>query len=445
MKNWFGFLVSITLFATACSPLQQLDKQTARLFQDSTLSHAHVGISLYDPSQQKYLYNYQGEKYFVPASNTKIITCYAALKYLGDSLPGIRYQENDTAVYLIPTGDPTLLHPDFLQQPVISFLQKNPKKIYITDKNWQEKALGAGWSWGDYNEYYMAERSPLPVYGNMVNWVQENDSSVATNEAFEQSPTLYSIPEVNWKVRFNVDTGKKTFHVQRNFHENVFQVTQGLEIKKEQVVPFITNGLESALELLPDTIHHEINLPRRLPKTLTAPHTVYSQPTDSLLKLMMYRSDNFFAEQALLMVSNEKLGIMSNRKIIDTLVASDLRDLPQKPRWADGSGLSRYNLFTPQSMVKVLDKMQQEFGLQRLQVIFPTGGNGTLRNFYKQDSGAIYAKTGTLSGVVALSGYVLTKKNKWLIFSVLVNNHTGDAVAVRRQVEAWIRSIRQKY
>jgi D-alanyl-D-alanine carboxypeptidase/D-alanyl-D-alanine-endopeptidase (penicillin-binding protein 4) len=83
--------------------------------------------------------------------------------------------------------------------------------------------------------------------------------------------------------------------------------------------------------------------------------------------------------------------------------------------------------------------------MDRLKALLPTGGRGTLSNFYKQDSGYIYAKTGTLSGVVALSGYLYTKKNKMLIFSVLVNNHAGNATAIRRKVESFLVNIRNHY
>ena len=123
------------------------------------------------------------------------------------------------------------------------------------------------------------------------------------------------------------------------------------------------------------------------------------------------------------MVSNERLGVMNDAKIIDTLLKTDFKDLPQKPRWVDGSGLSRYNLFTPQDFVAILNKMKNEFGMERIKVIFPTGGEGTISSYYKADSGYIYAKTGTLSGVVAFSGFLYTKKEKLLIFSILVNNH----------------------
>src|SRR5688572_27427282 len=87
------------------------------LFKDSTIANAHIGISIYDPATGKYLYDYQGNKYFVPASNTKIFSCYTALKYLGDSVPGIRYITIGDSTYIIPTGDPTFLHKDYSSQP----------------------------------------------------------------------------------------------------------------------------------------------------------------------------------------------------------------------------------------------------------------------------------------------------------------------------------------
>jgi D-alanyl-D-alanine carboxypeptidase/D-alanyl-D-alanine-endopeptidase (penicillin-binding protein 4) len=159
---------------------------------------------------------------------------------------------------------------------------------------------------------------------------------------------------------------------------------------------------------------------------------------------MMHRSDNFFAEQSLLMVSDERLGYMSDAKIIDSLLKTDFKDLPQRPRWADGSGLSRYNLFTPQDFVFILSKMKNEFGMERIKVIFPTGGEGTISNYYKADSNYIFAKTGTLSGVVAFSGFLYTKKGKLLIFSTLVNNHQASSTAIRRAVEKFIHQLRIK-
>ena len=156
----------------------------------------------------------------------------------------------------------------------------------------------------------------------------------------------------------------------------------------------------------------------------------------------MHRSDNFYAEQTLLMVARKLSGAMNEKVAIDSLLRTDFAALPQPPSWADGSGLSRYNLFTPEDFVTILRSMKNEFGMERLKQIFPTGGAGTIKNYYKKDSGFIYAKTGTLSGVVAFSGFLTTKKNRMLIFSILVNNHHSSATKVREAIEKFLLQTR---
>jgi D-alanyl-D-alanine carboxypeptidase/D-alanyl-D-alanine-endopeptidase (penicillin-binding protein 4) len=79
--------------------------------------------------------------------------------------------------------------------------------------------------------------------------------------------------------------------------------------------------------------------------------------------------------------------------------------------------------------------------MERLKDILPTGNDGTLTNYYKELSGKMFAKTGTLSGVVALSGYMYAKSGKLLLFSVLVNNHNTEAAKVRRQVERYLMGV----
>ena len=437
----FCILTSIFCILSSCSLQKQISKSVSPfVLNDSSLKTAHVGISIYEPAANKYWFNYQGEHYFTPASNTKIPTCYAAMRYLGDSLEGALKMETDTAIFILPTGDPTLLHPDFKNQPVISFLKNATKKIYITDLLWKDHPLGSGWSWGDYNDSYMAERSPMPVYGNIIKWTQENNGI--------DPSVVYSTPEVNWQVDF--DTAQSSnFFVQRSVAENHYTITEGKEKLKEQEVPFVTNGISAALELLPDTIHKTISLATGYQRLFldrsVRETTIHSQPTDSVLKPMMHRSDNFFAEQVLLMVAHKFNISMSDERVIDTLLKTIFKDLPQKPGWVDGSGLSRYNLFSPKDLVFILNKMKNDFGMERIKNLFPSGNEGTLANYYVSENGYIFAKTGTLSGVIALSGFLYTKKNKLLIFSVLVNNHNSSATRVRRAVEKFIHTIRERY
>jgi len=428
------------------------------------LKPAQVGICLYDPAAETYKVNYQGDKYFMPASNTKLFSLYAGMKYLGDSLVGMRYFQKDTALFIYPTGDPTLLHPDFPDQPVIRKLQSAKGNLYLMKDNWNEKPLGRGWAWDDYNDDYMPERSAFPVYGNLIRWVRDSTSE-----------SVYSIPDINWPVRFSPDTTEKVFHVQRDWTKNAFAITEGKGRNRQVDVPFITEGVNSAALLLKDTVGRIVTvwdrpvggwtlypplsalgdagdvqppalIRRELFRGIAASFgVVHSRPVDSMFVPMMHNSDNFFAEQTLLMVSDSVLGEMNDAHIIDTLLKTDLKDLPQRPIWVDGSGLSRNDLFTPQDFVWLLDKFQREFGLDRMKRILPTGGTGTLSSYYRQDSGFIFAKTGSLSGVVALSGYLITQKGHLLLFSILINNYTGSGVTVRRQMEQLIHAFRNSY
>lgn len=430
----------LVLLLSGCSVSRKLDQSAKKLLlNESGLKQAHIGISIYDPLTARHLYSYQGDKYFIPASNVKLFTMYAGMRFLGDSLPGIRYAETADSIYLQATGDPSFLHPDFADHPVLDLLKSNQKELVIQQDNWREKELGYGWSWDDYNSSYMAERSPLPVYGNSIRWTQVLEKSESEDGRIVNEALVYSEPEVSWKVNFN-PAKTTSFSVIRDRYTNQFTISEGTEILKTLEIPFVTNGVFSALDLLRDTVGRSVVL---VPGETTqkADRVVYSQPTDSLLKLMMLRSDNFYAEQVLLMASQELLGWMNTRKIIDTLLKTDLKGLPHAPNWVDGSGLSRYNLFTPDDMVWLLEKMEREMGRERVERILSPGGKGTLSNYYTDLGESIKAKTGTLSGQVALSGYLTTKKGRRLLFSVFVNNHQTSAVKVRRSVEAYLQKV----
>lgn len=463
LKRYAAYLVLFSSYLLlSCSVQQQLSRSAKEtVLQQPAFKAAHAGISIYEPATGKYWFNYQGDKYFVPASNTKILTCYAAMKYLGDSLVGLRYS-NQTEPYktdfeILPSGDPTFLHPDFKTQPVLQFFVNNKDKKFVFNQvNWSEYSWGSGWAWSDYDASYMAERSPLPIYGNVVtfkktgkvSWKKISKDSVVVN-GLDVIPPAFK----NQIDYYNGDLDSGYFNMSRSKESNRFEMYPGNSVFNTAQIPFVNRGIETSVRLLMDSIGFSeiVVTGLRYPYYNAGPFwkkkytIIHSQPTDSLLKPMMHRSDNFFAEQSLLMVSNELLGVMNDEKIIDTLLKTDFKDLPQKPRWADGSGLSRYNLFTPQDMVAILTKMKNEFGMERIKVIFPTGGEGTISSYYKQDAGFIYGKTGTLSGVVAFSGFLYTKKGKLLIFSTLINNHQGSATDIRRAIENFLQGVRSKY
>ncbi|MFV7875562.1 D-alanyl-D-alanine carboxypeptidase, partial [Enterococcus faecium] len=125
-----------------------------------------------------------------------------------------------------------------------------------------------------------------------------------------------------------------------------------------------------SIPLLEDTLNRVLHIASSLNKERSDWKKLYSQPTDSLLSIMMHRSDNFFAEQTLLMSGYQIHGWLDDTRTIDTLLKSDLTAIPDRPRWVDGSGLSRYNMMTPRSIVWVLDQIQQTAGWDRVKAIF---------------------------------------------------------------------------
>lgn len=444
-----SFLLLSIIVLSACSVQRTIQKQADHaIFKEADLKSAHIGISIFDPEKNQYLYNYQADKLFLPASNTKLFTCYAAMKYLGDSIKGLRYYTDASSgiTWVRPTGDPTLLHPDFARQSVMEFLRSDTGRIYArVDLPFQTTQWGSGWSWNDYQQNYMAERSAFPVYGNLI-WIRYKDSSMQWQPSIIQS-------EDGSKGDYTEGLNRRSnmYSFRRMQHVNTLLYSSGTSPFRQQQIPFVTSDtfsakvLQSEIKGLKWTNSYASQFKSIPAPSKEAIRILYSQPTDSVLKPMMHQSDNFFAEQMLLMVSDEILGVMNDRKVIDTLLKMHFSDLTQKPNWVDGSGLSRYNLFTPMHFVSLLQKMSEEFSWDRITTILPTGGTGTLNNFYKPLQHKIFAKTGTLSGQVALSGYLITKKNRKLIFSVLINNHQTSAVTVRRAVEAFLMNLQAIY
>src|SRR5450755_2234394 len=106
MKNYSAYcFIAGYFFLQACSSSHFLSqKANQQLLQQKDLLNAHIGISIYDPAKAQYLFNHQADKYFVPASNTKLFSLYAGMNILWDSLVGIRYIERTNGVLLFPSG-----------------------------------------------------------------------------------------------------------------------------------------------------------------------------------------------------------------------------------------------------------------------------------------------------------------------------------------------------
>jgi len=446
MNHFVALLFSIFLFATASAQnSKNLSKLTHKiLLSDSIINGAHLGISIYEPETNSYVYTYNAEKNFIPASNTKFFTLYAGMKYLGNNIIGAYYKISNDTIFLLPTGDPTYLHPDFNIHPVHDFLNNNNYKVVLLDDEKYPVPYGKGWAWDDQQEDYMPQRSSFPGCGNLLRleWIKNNN---AKPDEFQYDLAVMNADIPDFKLTKKTDTTLSENTITKEPGSNHFTVTTNNKLKTfSQEIPFETFGLQTGFMILQHSLYHLATLQKKKNINRDEYIPLFSQKSDSVFSIMMHRSDNFYAEQTLLMSANEKLGYMNESDIIDSLLQNELSDIPQHPRWVDGSGLSRYNLFSPNDFIYIINKIQNEFGIERLKNILPTGGTGTLKNYFHADSSFIFAKTGSLSNNYTLCGLLTTKKNKQLIFSVMLNNYQGSAKAVRRLIEGYLHEVRMR-
>jgi len=395
------------------------------LRQSEVFSQHHVGFSLFDTETNEFISTYNAGYLYTPASNTKLLTMYAVLSSFSDSIPSLLYQQVDSGLLVEPLGDPTFLLKDFDNQASYDLLSSASNIAIRLPSNLT--IYGSGWAWDDFHYAFQTQRSWWPLYGNRV-WFSTVDSTLMTNPPFFQEFTEYS-------------TNDSAASLGRELQYNSFQVNVPDNEKPfEGSVPYIYSD-ELLMKLLSDTLpNSSISFVAEGPAN---PDTLYSQPVDLVLQKMLKPSDNFLAEQLLLLSAREN-GFREINPYIEQLRTVELSTLGDMV-WVDGSGLSRYNLISPNDQVRLLKKCLDDFGWERMTRLLPTGGEGTLENLYESDQNFIYAKTGTLSNNHNLSGYLITKSGKRLIFSLMNNHYTRPTTEITEAMEAFILEIRNAY
>ena len=382
-----------------------------------------TGFMVYNPRTKDTVFNHNGERYFTPASNTKIFTLFTALQYLPENVPAFKYAVHQDTLIVRGTGDPSFLHPYFNDSTALNFM-KNYNYVKLVTDNYANDKFGPGWAWEDYDTYFSPERSGFPLYGNVLS-ISNTDGDLKTYPKFLEPQTSFT-----------------TLNKRRDFNENNFYYK--LNRKDTIEVPFVLDTtmvknlwndlLPNKVELIPNT-------------TAKTDQVLYSIPSDSLYKRMMYVSDNFLAEQILILASSTVSDTLDADPIRKSILENQLQFVKQKPRWYDGSGLSNYNLFTPLSLVQVLDKLYTDIPRERLFNFFPIGGkSGTLKGWFGSDTTPyIYAKTGTLSSAYCLSGYLVTNSGEVLIFSFMNNNYVTSSNVVKPEMQKILEYLRDNY
>jgi D-alanyl-D-alanine carboxypeptidase/D-alanyl-D-alanine-endopeptidase (penicillin-binding protein 4) len=431
------------------NPLEALRYDIEQILSDSIFTPSQVSIKVVSLANKEILFERGSKLLMRPASNMKLLTSSAALHYLGTSHEFRTSLLADTApldsvlpgnLFLKGYGDPDLTTAD-LDTLALKVRLQGVKSIrggvvvdgsYFDDLYW-----GNGWNWDDEPSAYAAFISPLAVDDNCVR------VTVTPGEKAGDSATVLIEPTTSFVSFFNKatttdDSVSHPLGVTRLYKEHLNTILVEGEVKKG------ANPAERQIsvwkpELYAATLLHEALLRQGItvqngPIVGIAPPRAFelASHTGNLRPVLLNlnkTSDNLTAEMLLKTISavagytpgSAAGGVYAVNRFLST-VGIDT----SKYFIADGSGLSFYNLLTADMIVQLLEGMTQQVDL------FPTffeslpvaGVDGTLRNRMRRTpaEGNLRAKTGTISGVSSLSGYVETADREKLAFSMTMQN-----------------------
>lgn len=409
------FLVFLVFF---CASGQKISERKIKKWinQISVFDKSHVGIRVEGIS--KTYADYNGSKYMTPASNTKLFTFLAAVQTF-DSVPTLEYKiENDSVVSFRSTGYPLLLHPFYSDSTLLNFLSKKKTWKYSKPKN-KVKPYGPGWAWDDYNFYYAAEKSAFPIYGNTLKYIINDNHVPKFLLELDSSVNNLQRSKTDNKFYYNPETLKGTDTIYRPFITSDSLFVKLLSAATDNNVIYTNKN---------DSLEWSV---------------LYTNNENKLYKALLHDSDNGIAESLLLMISKKLSGRFSTENTIEILKNSWGDIFQDELIWYDGSGVSRYNMFTPRTIIQVLKLIRNEIQWTEITQLFPRSGeSGTLLDYTSLNN--IYAKTGTLRNNCNLSGFFENSKGKIIMFSVMVNHFNSPAGEIRNGIAEIVKKIQKK-
>jgi D-alanyl-D-alanine carboxypeptidase/D-alanyl-D-alanine-endopeptidase (penicillin-binding protein 4) len=381
---------------------------------DPQFRNAHWGVLIYDPATGDTLYSHNAGKLFMPASNQKIITGSTALLQLGpDFRFTTRFATNGAIrngvlngdLIVIGRGDPSFsdaMRGDY--RLAFDAMADSLNAIGIhhiggglrrAGNAFPDDQYGFGWEFDDADEPYGAGVDELFTNEGFTKVMRKNakGDSVLTEVAIRDHPTFFLTALHDAMQRRNVTGG--------GFRDTT---------------------------LLADT-------------NLTPLFTLQSPPLRDILKALEKPSQNQIAEILFKTLGLEKTGIGtadSGRAVVERQLAA--WGVPKEGfAVRDGSGLSRHDYVSPETLVRVLNLMRTRPEFPVFYDALPIAGvDGTLASRMKNSAAAnnVHAKTGTVDKARSLSGYVTTADGRVLVFSFLCNNFTVPNRAVERVQDA---------
>jgi len=471
-------LVIIFLFSCSKAPTlihvkghkKVLDNITI-IIQESGLQ-TNLGIKVVELESDETIYEWNSQALFNPASNNKLYTCIAALAILDSNQTFSTSVYQDTAaLYLVGGGDPhlTLEQLDTMARTISDTMKlhlgrdywfqnnrvrlrtidlaKKLNYLILDDSMFDGVPYGPGWMWDEGSWWYAAQISALSVNENCVDFYV-TPGPKGQPVIIRTNPVTDYITITNQSITVNDTTDFKKLKITRDWKKqtNSFTITGNVmdtastdTFQRNVHDPTLYSGtvFSEMLQTRGININHVIKAPLSPGAIKLAEHR--SRPVNHALTEFMKRSENLTAELLVKhigavvydTVGTWNNGLLAIKTFLHDTVGIDTNTF----RLSDGSGVSRYNYSSPDHFIKLLTWAYNNKPVRdKFLNTFPIGGwDGTLEDRMQNEESLakIIAKTGTLSGVSCLSGYIFTTRGDPLAFSILMNGYVDEAKPFR--------------
>lgn len=437
--RYLTYLISCVLFFFILPLQAQTLKQDIDGLIEQTFPHSNIGVFIKDAQSEQVIYQHNANKLLSPASNIKMLTAAAALYYLG---PNDRYITNlsrdEKHVYITFSGSPAFSTENLKQ--LFHGLKLITGNIVLDTSQFKPPYHAAGTSYDDMGWYYNAPSTAIILNGNAIAYDFVSPKTLgkpivvkpeSPNKALTILNNVTSVSKAHEKSHCNlsIDTqSNNTVHLYGCLSQEDKPKKMQLAIPnpvlyaKQQIKTILKNS----------NIAFKGNVIEGL-KSNQAKIIASHQSDDLLvlLKHMLLESDNLYADSItkrlgylLTGQGTYKQGAFAIKQILAKHTHLDMKQL----ELTDGAG-TRYNMITPKQMNIFLTDLYQDKKLNPLFLsILPRMGiSGTLKDRMKNTvlEKNVFAKTGSMHDISALSGYLLLPKGKIIIFSIISNNITG--------------------
>ena len=447
--------IALYLFAAAAAPdpAASLRVRLDRVFADTRLATANLGVLVRSLDRPETLYEKNSSKLFVPASTNKILTAAAAFVRLGAAyrFPTRVYRDGPVEggvlrgnLIIAGSGDPSAAPRFYSGDPFSVFRQwaatlkafgirRVAGDVRADPAAWADQKFGNGWQWDDLAEPYAAPPSPLEFNENMLSLEIAAGARPGDPAIIRQAP-MDKFLDLEGRVITSEPGTAARIEVDRADAQGTMKVSgaipKGTATTRDVAVPDPTRYFLAALRrtLSDEGIGIDAGIvPDQRPELLF----VHSSPelveiTRALLKL----SINPIAETLARALGPD--GTFAGGKAVLEQTLEPMGVEKGSYGYADGSGLSRLDLVSPRTLVSVLGYMKSRPDFPLFYDALPSAGvDGTLAERMKgtRAEGNVHAKTGTLTGVSAIAGYVRTADGEMLAFSIMVNNYLASKEA----------------